>query len=490
MATALPLIACSLPMAAALVVRGERLRAWLVLAALVAAPVVLIAHIADASQVQSLRDRPSLLAAAAVAGALFVGALAILFKRVPSALPLAAVAMLPLRIPLSVGGSSSNLLLGLYLVVAAGALAWTVPVITARTRAADAQRTPGGLEWALAAVLVLYAVQAGYSDDTSRATENVAFFYIPFAILFVLFARLTWTPRLLGQALGVLVVLALVLAGVGYVEYATRHLLLNPKVIASNQVEDYFRVNSLFFDPNIFGRFLALVLVGLMAWMLWQRTTRRLVPAALAVAVIFGGLVLTLSQSSFGALLVGLAVLAGMLWNARRVALIAGVVAVVALAGALATGTLDLSSSGSAKKTTSGRSNLVSGGARLFADRPIAGHGSGSFAREYRRAERVSAERATSASHTIPITVAAEQGVIGLAAYLALLAFALARLLRGARRSVGRSAVAAAFCALVAHTLVYAAFLEDPLTWALLGAGTALAAQATDDAPPVEAEPA
>jgi hypothetical protein len=28
---------------------------------------------------------------------------------------------------------------------------------------------------------------------------------------------------------------------------------------------------------------------------------------------------------------------------------------------------------------------------------------------------------------------------------------------------------------LVAHTMMYAAFLEDPLTWTLLGAGTAMA---------------
>ena len=39
------------------------------------------------------------------------------------------------------------------------------------------------------------------------------------------------------------------------------------------------------------------------------------------------------------------------------------------------------------------------------------------------------------------------------------------RLLRGASGSVARSAVAAAFLALLFHTLVYAAFLEDPLTW-------------------------
>ena len=40
------------------------------------------------------------------------------------------------------------------------------------------------------------------------------------------------------------------------------------------------------------------------------------------------------------------------------------------------------------------------------------------------------------------------------------------------------AAVAAAFSALVLHTLVYAAFLEDPLSWALLALAGALAARA------------
>jgi hypothetical protein len=39
-----------------------------------------------------------------------------------------------------------------------------------------------------------------------------------------------------------------------------------------------------------------------------------------------------------------------------------------------------------------------------------------------------------------------------------------------------RSAIAAAFVALVFHTLLYADFLEDPTTWVLLGIGLALAA--------------
>ena len=35
--------------------------------------------------------------------------------------------------------------------------------------------------------------------------------------------------------------------------------------------------------------------------------------------------------------------------------------------------------------------------------------------------------------------------------------------------------MAAGFVALVVHTWLYAAFLEDPMTWTLLGVGVALA---------------
>ena len=64
---------------------------------------------------------------------------------------------------------------------------------------------------------------------------------------------------------------------------------------------------------------------------------------------------------------------------------------------------------------------------------------------------------------------------MGLLVYLALLAVALRQLLHGATGYPYRAAVAAAFAAIVVHTWAYAAFLEDPLTWALLAVGTALA---------------
>jgi hypothetical protein len=49
-----------------------------------------------------------------------------------------------------------------------------------------------------------------------------------------------------------------------------------------------------------------------------------------------------------------------------------------------------------------------------------------------------------------------------------------------------RVVVAAAFLALLLHTLLYADFLEDPLTWTLLAIGGALASQ--DAAARYEAE--
>ena len=51
-------------------------------------------------------------------------------------------------------------------------------------------------------------------------------------------------------------------SAIGFWEYDRRELLWNPKVIAANQFESYFRVNSVFWDPNIYGRFLVLVMLG------------------------------------------------------------------------------------------------------------------------------------------------------------------------------------------------------------------------------------
>jgi O-antigen ligase len=211
---------------------------------------------------------------------------------------------------------------------------------------------------------------------------------------------------------------------------------------------------------------------------------------------LLAGLVTSFSQSSIAALLLGLAVLAAWRWDVRGTVYVAvAAVAVAAVIVAVAPPSLHLGLSGkggSASNATSGRTKLIKGGLQLFADRPLQGFGPGSFATEYRRHEHSEGQSATSASHTIPITVAAEQGIVGLALYMALLISAFAVLFGSGpltRRgppdpAAGRlwpvppfqPALAACFAALVLHTFTYADFLEDPMTWTLLGIGAALAA--------------
>jgi O-antigen ligase len=172
-------------------------------------------------------------------------------------------------------------------------------------------------------------------------------------------------------------------------------------------------------------------------------------------------------------------VIAALRWDVRRtVAVSLAVVATGAVFLAVAGSSVrfHIGSSSSANKATSGRYSLIKGGLSLFEQRPLQGYGPGSFALEYRRRHHSSNERAASASHTIPVTVAAEQGLLGFALYVAVLIAAFGRLFRGtALRSPTRTALAAAFTALILHTFAYAAFLEDPLTWTLLGIGTAVA---------------
>jgi O-antigen ligase len=468
--------------------------------------------------------------AAALAGAILViAALALLMRRREDAFPLLAVLALPFRVPVSTQGRTVNLLIPLYLVVAAGAVALLLPELRRALRARSGARpgrgpssdadvdaagdsgmaaaapasrsprelafwgTPEGVTWLLGASVGLYALQALYSSDATKAGENLLFFYIPFGLLFVMLCRVRWTRELLLRCLAIAVVEAVLFAGVGFVEYDRKSLFLNPKVVAANEFDNYFRVNSVFFDPSIYGRFLALVMIAVCTVVLWS-AERRVVLAGAAVLVwLLAGLVTSFSQSSIVALLLGLAVLAAWRYSLRATLLTALAVVVLAAAVLLAApASLHFGlkgSGGSASNATSGRSNLIEHGLKLFAKRPLQGYGSGSFETEYRRSSETTNQNAVSASHTIPVTVSAEQGIIGLVLYVALLASAFLVLFSGAGRSPPRIALAACFAALVLHTWTYADFLEDPFTWTILAVGIALARAAAPVPVRVQAEP-
>ena len=474
----------ALAAAVVLLAPTARVRAWAMPAALVLSVLAVLAVSGDQVREQ-VSGRAGLVGVAALAGlgALLVGAW--LFRRWPAAVVVAAALALPVRIPVSIGGETANLLLPLYGVIACGVLAALLAARDASDEPDPPRRRGVWMERVLAAVVVLYAVQALYSTDVGAATKDVAFFYVPFAVLFRLLLDAPWSRRVVLTTFGTVVGLALVFAVIGLYQYATRTTILsNEKVLLANELKPYFRVNSLFYDPNIYGRFLALAMVLVAGALLWARRRRTIFAAGLVLAILWAGLVPSLSESSFAALAAGLAVLAGLRWSWPPVlaatAVVVGTAVAVTVLAPSAVG-IETQSFDEFNKSTSGRAELVRGGLEMWRDRPVGGFGSGSFAERYRDREHLLSPRSPAESHTIPVTVAAEQGAIGLLAYLALLATTLALVLGDVRRRAARAAIAAAYVALVVHTLVYAAFLEDPIAWTLLAAALALRRGDVDD---------
>ncbi|HVX34510.1 MAG TPA: O-antigen ligase family protein [Solirubrobacterales bacterium] len=466
--------------AASILLPAGRPRSAAMLTALVLFPVLILGDQWHNHQIVELRHHEARAVAAILVGIVLVAALAWVFRRWPVLMPLSIIGTLPFRIPIESGGESANLLVPLYVVIAAGVVAaMFLPPPAARRR-------PRWVAKTLAIFVVLYALQTLYSEDYSKGLQEVCFFLVPFTLAYILLRELPWDRRLLVWALVLVTGEAIAFVLIGSVEYASRSLFWNQAVIRSNEFHTYFRVNSIFWDPNIYGRYLALVLVVVSTAMLWIRARRPFWLLCGAILVLWIGLAQTFSQSSFIALLAGLAVLAALRWSWRWTL----AVAVVGIVGAAL---VVLLAGGSHKLTAdrlnvdlSGRGNLISGGAELFSERPLWGYGSGSFQKAYENHLETKKKAPVTISHTEPVTVGAEQGLIGLAAYVALVVVSLWTMgaglwARGPDRDpphvfIARAAILAAFVALLVHTMAYAGFFQDPITWVLMAIGASLAA--------------
>jgi O-antigen ligase len=408
-----------------------------------------------------------LLAAGAVAGAVVAAGLAVLFLRWPWLLPMAALACAPARVPVQVGGEEASLLLPLYEVVAGGsiALAWQLLRGDARTREL------GALSWPLAAFMAWSGVSLVWSDGPRVGAVTLVAFYLPFGLLALFVVRLPWKRRWL-TALGVeLVVMALAFAAIGVFQWTTRDVFWNPKVINSNAYAPFFRVNSIFWDPSIYGRFLVVaILVALVVALYGVR--RNALASAVAIAGLWAGLVFSFSQSSFVALIVGVLGAVVLAWPPRAVAALAAT-AVVLLAAGFVVPSVRAEILDNTDRATGGRSKLVTEGLQITVDHPLGGVGLGGFKRAYgKRVGFKAADPKRAASHNTPVTVAAETGVPGFVLFVWLVGAALWLPFHRASRSfAGRASLSCglAFSAILVHSLFYNAFFEDPLSWGLLG---------------------
>lgn len=418
------------------------------------------------------------------AGAVAVGAIgavgiAAVFRRWPWLVAVSVLACVPARIPLHVGSTDANLLVPLYAVVAGAAalLGWELLRDELRIREL------GPLAWPLGLLVAWSGLTLLWTKDLHEGAVALLFFWLPFGLLAVSLSRLAWSRRWLSFIYLELVGMALVFAAIGVYQYATRDVFWNPKVIVGNAYAPFYRVNSVFYDPSVYGRFLVVAILAALVLALYDRDRRVAYGSAAAAVLIWPGLLFSFSQSSFAALMVGTAVVAGFRWR-WRAALALGVATALIAAVALGTPHIRhslLRESGSGlNKASSGRAKLVTEGIRIAEHHPLQGVGIGGFKRAY--ADRVGLrgkEPKKAASHNTAVTVAAEMGFPGLLLLGWLMGAGIFVTLRRAGAAFkGRAclAIAAGVSAIALHSLFYNALFEDPMFWSLLGL-TALCAR-------------
>ena len=412
-----------------------------------------------------------------------VAAAAAVFVRWPSLVPVAVLVTAPLRPPLAFDSSSTLLvelsedgrlgrLLPLYFVLAAAALAlgWRA------VRGADLRALPRPIALPAAAFFAFACCSLVWADDVEAGTNLLLFFTLPFVALLATVARAEypdWAPRALATAA---IALASLFAIVGLWQAATHELFFYaPNLAASNANTDYFRVTSLFGDPSLYGRHVvlgigvALTLLATRRWRTW--------PLIALLALMWAGLLFSYSQSSMIALLVmtlALAVATG----DRRVRRAVALLAASAVVAACAYVAVQVADGKSLNRITSDRTERVQDATRVIEKHPIVGVGIGGQPRASRRLAHSDRPTPNFVSHTTPLTVFAELGVIGLALYAWLLAAGAYLILRVRRRDEALGlALGVTLLGLFTHALFYSGFLEDPLTWLVIGIAAAYAAQ-------------
>jgi putative inorganic carbon (HCO3(-)) transporter len=437
----------------------------------------------DAGSGSGALDRLSSPAGAA-AGLLALGAVgvaaAILVAR-PGWLPVVAIVAAPLRPPISFesgGGFPLSVatngqlgrLLPLYFVLGAATLALIWRAFDGRTSQAAVRALPRVVAWPAAAFIAFASLSLLWADHPGSSVDLLAYFTLPFALLLAILARSPfpdWAPKAMARAA---IALGTLFAVIGLYQAATRDLFFYaPNLEVSNANSNFFRVTSLFGDPSLYGRHVVLAMTVLLVCLALQRIDLRLGIGLLVV--LWLGLFFSYSQSSFVALVVVMLAIALAAGDARVRKAVAGI-AVAGVVVVAAYGVVKLVDGGSLRQVTSDRTSRVQDATRVIRHHPVVGVGIGNQARVSRRLAGSDRPTANFVSHTTPLTVAAELGVIGLALYAWLIVGGTKLLLEvaGRERALGL-ALGMSFLALFVHALFYSGFLEDPLTWVVLGVG-------------------
>src|SRR5262245_39838609 len=374
--------------------------------------------------VDVLVSSPARIVGVAVVGVGLLGA-GFALARYPTIVPVLFLVAAPFRVPVELGTSEAFLLIPLYAVLVVAVVA----LVVRASRGDPVRPLPQILSVPTAVFVGIAAVSLTWTGDLRAGTIELLFFLFPFVVLLACIARsplVDWTARALAVTR---VALGCGFAAVGLSQLWTGELYFARDLEVANAYTSYFRTTSLFADSSIYARELALGIMVLVV-ALWLRRIGFLVALAL-IALLWVGIFFSYSQSTMVSLVVSLLVVSVIAADRlnRRVIVASTLVCIVVAAVAVALASRDQS----ATRFTSGRSSLVEHTWQVFVDNPAVGVGIGG---QPLASRELGGKRQTArnASHATPLTVAAELGVVGLAAFVAFLAGSSVVLLRALRQ--------------------------------------------------------
>lgn len=249
------------------------------------------------------------------------------------------------------------------------------------------------------------------------------------------------------------------------------------------------RILSIFWDPNVYAKYLLFVIL-LPISVIFTKNSLAYRDKLYLIALIFLALfsiVLTMSRSGILGFLVGVTTIFFMSLIGREINYQKAFVLILILISLafvfikppkyfMRIGFLSQSFRNvKILDLTGGRKYLMSAGIKMIKDKPLTGFGLDSFSDAYKDYRSPEVAGRLAESHNSMITVASENGLIGLSVMLWVILLAIFRALKFAKSNLDFRLktfaywIPAVIIAFLVHSSLYAYFFEDPFLWLPLG---------------------
>jgi O-antigen ligase len=340
------------------------------------------------------------------------------------------------------------------------------------------------LAWSLAAFLAVCGASIFVSTYPQISQKGFIDKWVEYLLYFVIAADITSRPRVLQRAVTVIGASALCVAVLAISQEIT---LLSKPWSGEVPAFDYWRMTGPYQNPTDLATYLMVVIPIMMAGMISASGRMRWALGA-AVALGLGCLGRTEAMGAWMGFGVGMCLLAVQDRSQRRTAFV--VLLVTALLGAgflYRTGRLrDLGSSHEIGKID--RVVMWQAALGMIRDKPVLGVGVNTFMANYLD-YWVGGERQPRYAHNCFLQVAAETGLLGLGAFLAVLGFLFQQIQQGIRMLgeperrllIGCAVGLVAFCVQAAVDTNFYALRQAALFWVLAGSSIGLSARAHAD---------